>query len=275
MEESLENAIASMEISSSDEKKMFIIRELRKSKSIRQDLILKYGPDLLRKVNEIEYWNLTEQIYLAAIDTGNFDIAQIYLQKIKQKFPKSARLGRLIGISLESQGLTSQAVQLYDEFLKDHPTNLLLMKRKVSVYLSSGNIIKATDELQSILKQFPFEISCWIELASIYLKNNELESALHCYEEAILLESTNPHYHCRLAEIYYALGNNTRLRSIRIKIFLIFIGGYDNVLLARKHYSISVSMLASKVNLRALHGLIYCCQCIASDDNTSSRKKLE
>lgn len=54
------------------------------------------------------------------------------------------------------------------------------------------------------------------------------------------------------------------------------LGDYEHYQLARKHYSASLTMLSPKVNLRALYGLLYTCQALATNDGsviTASKKE--
>ena len=51
------------------------------------------------------------------------------------------------------------------------------------------------------------------------------------------------------------------------------LGEYDYFVLARKHYTISLTMLSPAVNLRALYGLIYACRSVAADSSPSSTAK--
>ena len=74
-----------------------------------------------------------ENIFTAALDHGDLGLADKYLQLLIKKFPNSNRVKRLMGLSFESQGDFAAALDIYDEILKDTPSNLLVMKRKVLV----------------------------------------------------------------------------------------------------------------------------------------------
>lgn len=100
------------------------------------------------------------------------------------------------------------------------------------------------DEINQLLYVTPADVGSWVELSELYLTLSDNEAALHCLEELILLDPKNAHYHTRLAEVLYTLG------------------GKENVLLARKHYTISLTNQSAKFNVRALYGLLTCCQAL-------------
>lgn len=73
-----------------------------------------------------------ENIITAALDHGDYDTADKYLRILVDRFPQSSRVKRLLGMAQEAQGDYSSALKIYDEILTETPTNLLVLKRKVS-----------------------------------------------------------------------------------------------------------------------------------------------
>lgn len=197
-------------------------------------------------------YNLYEQICIAALEKGEISLAEEYLAKLTKKFKSSQRVSRLQGMCLEAKEMYAEALVLYDEVLKNNPANSLIMKRKVAVYRAQDKNIDAVTELHSILRLFPADLSAWIELAELHVSLSEYSSAAHCYEEIILIDPHNPHAHTRLADCY------------------VKIEGIDTLILARKHYSMSLECMSAKFNKYALTGLIKCCQSIVSKYKSNS-----
>jgi ER membrane protein complex subunit 2 len=75
-----------------------------------------------------------ENIFTAALDHGDYDTADKYLRILVDRFPQSSRVKRLLGMAQEAQGDFSGALKIYDEILTETPTNLLVLKRKVSPF---------------------------------------------------------------------------------------------------------------------------------------------
>lgn len=142
----------------------------------------------------------------------------------------------------------TEALETYDSILKEDVTDIFARKRKVCIYKAKNDINKMITEINQLLHNFPNDIGSWLELGELYLLSNDYEAAIHCYEELILLDSRNAHYHCRLAEILYSLsgGNNNN--------------NNEKLLLARKYFTISLSCQNIDFNLRALTGLIQACK---------------
>jgi tetratricopeptide (TPR) repeat protein len=70
-------------------------------------------------------------VAVAALETGDESTAKTCITFLKKKFPKSGRVKRLDGLLLEADGKFEEASEVYEELLKENPSNLLIMKRKV------------------------------------------------------------------------------------------------------------------------------------------------
>jgi len=222
-----------------------VVRELRKSKLRRPDIVLKFHKDALAsKTGEVDELNLLEQISLAAIDVGEDGIASSCIDQLSRRFKTSVRLDRLKGMKLESEGKYAQALELYTEVLKTSPSNLLVMKRVVCVYRQQGKIAEAVEQLHKILKLFASDGNTWNELAEIHISRGEYAEAAYCLEEVLLLDPECAHAHARLADTYYTIGDP------------------EHLLLARKHYTMSLNRQNAHVNLRALYGLMAACRAL-------------
>jgi ER membrane protein complex subunit 2 len=219
--------------------------------------MVRFGPAVLARVSGSELYNVLEQVFVAAVDLGDDDLSNECFLKIAKAFPESNRVKRLAGLQLEAFGDFKKALELYDELLKRNPGNLLVMKRKACVHKAQGQFEQAITELNSILKYYSADVSSWIELGEIYLSLNDFASGAHCYEEIVLIDPNIAIHHTRLADIYYSIGS------------------YDYQVLARKHYSTSLTLQAAHINLRALYGLIYTCRNILADTNPDNVEKRE
>mmetsp|Transcript_1832 Transcript_1832/g.2905 ORF Transcript_1832/g.2905 Transcript_1832/m.2905 type:complete len:307 (-) Transcript_1832:138-1058(-) len=220
-----------------------VIKALRKSKIRRPDIIASYGPKLIKygSFRSGELFSYYETIFTAALDHGDFKLADSYLQLLMRQFPDSSRVKRLIAMSLEFQGDYSAALGLYEEILKETPTNLLVLKRKVAIFKAQGDYKRAVECLHEILKVYQADGSCWMELADIHITLCDYAAAVYCLEELVLLAPMDALIHIRLADALYTTG------------------GVDNLVKARKHYSISLNIKNPRSNTRALYGLLATC----------------
>ena len=232
----------------SSAEKASILKDLRKTKLRRPDVVLRFGDESLgRRPNLIEELNLLEQISLAAMDLGEAGTLEKHMEKLSKRFPvqSSCRMDRLRGMKLESEGRFQEALDIYTEVLKKNPANMLVMKRIACVYRQQGNLEKAVQELHKILKLFSSDHTTWLELSEIHLGRCEYLEAAHCLEELVLLDPECAHFHARLADVYYS------------------IGGQEHLLSARRHYTLSLNRQTAKVNLRALYGLMAACRALS------------
>lgn len=211
-------------------------RKSSKTVKLARDLLMHRKSDLGNEV-----WPIYEQTCTAALDCGDFSLAKECLKNLKKQFPDSVKVSMLQGLYLEAEEKYSEANTLYDEIIDAHPSCSAAWKRKVAILVARGKTLEAIKELNEFLNVFMSDTEAWLELADLYIKNNEYGRAGFCLEELLL---TNPHhylYHLKYAEICYSIGS-------------------ERIELARKHYATAVKLNPS--SLRALYGFYLSCQWI-------------
>ncbi|EFC49793.1 predicted protein, partial [Naegleria gruberi] len=206
----------------------------------RPDLVLKCGKHLFYNHKSEAFsklgnnvWDYYEHLLRAAADLNNITVAQECLVSLQGQFGESLRVKRLEGLLMEAQNQFETALQIYDDILKDHPTDALSYKRKVAIFRSQNLIEESITALNEYLKIYQNDLEAYEELADIYLANAEYKNALFCIEEMILSNPANYIFHLKYADILYTTGD------------------YRN---ARKYYSQSLN-INSETNMRALFGL--------------------
>lgn len=215
------------------------MNEYRKNKIRRPDLMIKKGLAALkaRGHSGVDKWTLLEALFLAAIDVGDASLARQCLGDLEKEFPDSVRVGVLRGRMLELEGKFTEALKWYDSLLKQQMHNIDVMRRLVCTHKQSGNTKLAVEHLHKILAVYQSDAGSWFELSEIHIAFGEYEEAAHCCEELVMLKPTSCVYHNRLADVYYSMG------------------GEENLLLARKHYTMSLNYQAPEINVHAVYGL--------------------
>ena len=104
--------------------KAALLKHLRQKRIRRPDLVLKHGTDLLKSPGALgdDAWTIYEQVFLAALDTHSFDVAERCKSRLLGRFPKSIRVRRLVGLELEAKGKYADAEDIYNEILEEDPT---------------------------------------------------------------------------------------------------------------------------------------------------------
>jgi len=168
------------------------------------------------------------------------DVASFCLSALRLKFGNSStRFLRLVMMEKESKGLYEDALGIASNILKQDPSNVHALKRKISIYKASNDEEKAIEELVNYLKIYPNDENGWQELAQLYISHQKIELAKFCIEELILLVPENYLYHLEYAEVLYTAGSKT---------------DFD---IARKYFAQSLELKPDN-NLRALYGLAMC-----------------
>jgi tetratricopeptide (TPR) repeat protein len=207
--------------------------DVRKNKLNEPLVVASVGKNLidnyLSSLREFEKWIILEQVFAAALETGDFELSQKSLSILKSKFPASVRVARLEGIQLEGMSDFEGAVVIYDRLLAKDDTDSATMKRKISVALEKEGRLSAIDLLIEYLLVFMADSEAWSELADLYLKEHMYKQAVFCYEELILAEPQNYHYYTKCAEIKYTIGGIACiLESIYYYIFSLELSPINN-----------------------------------------------
>ncbi|KAI5075517.1 hypothetical protein GOP47_0009593 [Adiantum capillus-veneris] len=231
---------------------------LRKFKLRRSDKVTIHGCALLsdpssRKKLGSEVWTVYEQVAIASMDCQCLDISNLCIERLLSKFSNSVRVGRLEGMLYEAKGQWQQAEKKYQNLLELQPADAFIHKRKVAIAKGQGNLSSAVEALKQYLDIFMADHEAWRELAEIYISLQKYNQAAFCYEELIMMDTSNANWHLNYAEVYYT------------------IGGVESLRIAKKYYASAIKLSAGK-NLRALYGI---CLCSAAINQAKGRNKDE
>eukprot|EP00640_Fibrocapsa_japonica_P003103 CAMPEP_0113935588 /NCGR_PEP_ID=MMETSP1339-20121228/2720_1 /TAXON_ID=94617 /ORGANISM="Fibrocapsa japonica" /LENGTH=324 /DNA_ID=CAMNT_0000937799 /DNA_START=18 /DNA_END=992 /DNA_ORIENTATION=- /assembly_acc=CAM_ASM_000762 len=253
---------------------MELLKHIRTKKIRRPDVVLEYGVDLIQDNAGIgdERWTVMEQVFQAALDLNNNDIAQFCIKALKVQFPSSNRVQRLVGLQHEAKGEFSAAESLYKNMLAETPTNTLVFKRLVACQVAQGKKAGAIRALNAYLNDFPADAVAWQQLGDLHCAVSNYEAAAFCYEELVLTQPSNCLFHLRLAELYYTLGSVGSAPALEG----VSGGGgggssaqVQQLVLARKHFSRALELQRSN-NPRALMGLAMACAALSGGKSTKS-----
>lgn len=224
------------------------LRKWREEGSRQSESVVALGEVLLAERGAQlgdELWTVYEQVFLAALDCRRTHLAESYLQLLERKFPNSQRVALLRGMRLEAAGFYDDADKLYERLAEDDPSNSSIQKRRIAILKAqTGKTKELVEELTKYLKRYMSDHEAWMELADIYIANQEHAKAAFCVEEVVLLHPHHHLHHQRYAEIRYTMG------------------GVENLELARKHFAQAVQLNGTSV--RALTGLYLTCTALAS-----------
>ena len=209
-------------------------------------------------IDAIERYEILEQLIVAYLDINNISKAEEYLsiatKKIKNEF--SSRLQKLHGMIEEAKGNYEKAIDIYNDALKRDELNEAVHKRLIAVNIANGNREEAIKLLNKYLEIFVSgDEDAWLQLADLYLLENQCQQAAFCIEEVILTDPRNHLYYLRYADIMCCLGK------------------YQ---MASKYYCKALDLC--KDNVRALYGILYSNQYLLKarpDDKITSNETIQ
>jgi len=69
-------------------------------------IIVEHGSKVLNSGSSIgdRRWDIMEQVVVASLDCGNDKLAEDFIDQLRQQFPESQRVKRLVGMVHEAQG---------------------------------------------------------------------------------------------------------------------------------------------------------------------------
>jgi ER membrane protein complex subunit 2 len=127
-----------------------LLKTIRLNKIRESRLVIEFGTLALKKFGNSlgdEKWTILEQVFLAALDTGDRDLADSCIQQLIAKFKDSSRVSRLLGMQNESIQQYGAASETYSKLLETNPANALALKRKVAIFKAQGKMNEAVREL--------------------------------------------------------------------------------------------------------------------------------
>ncbi|KAJ2779133.1 tetratricopeptide repeat domain-containing protein [Coemansia interrupta] len=187
-----------------------LLAEIRQSSERLPYEVLKLAEPLLNN-NQLtssteDAWLVYEQVFLAALDEGQIDLAKSLLHILRTRFPASQRVKRLYGLVNEAAGHPDESQNLYAEITSADPTNVLALKRVIALLKAQGKLALAANELVAYLDTHGNDFEAWLELSHLYLAHHMYRQAAFCLEEVILQQPANHYFHLCYAEINYSMG---------------------------------------------------------------------
>ena len=250
--ESIADRLASLEVTAKKSKSaarelLALLRDpaqpLRKP-----SIVVEHAPGLLRETPSD--FDMKEQLCLAALDCGEYKVAQQHIEELQDCFSEdSTRVQLLTAKLMEAKGDFVKAKSLYDAMLQKNKANSMALKRLVAIHRSKGEYTEAVKALTDLLKMTQSDPSSWKEMLSLQIQLGNIDAACFCAEEVILSDPHSYLHHTKYAELRHSEG------------------GEKNILCARRHYAQAVE-LNPKGNTRAMWGL-----CMATKNLSEIRGK--
>lgn len=213
----------------SRQEKIKLVQEYRASGSRNANVILFLATDLLAGgssgLSSSDLYEVYEQVLIASLECGRIDNATMYLNLLENRFGrKSVRVRHLRGLCLEAGGDAAEAKKLYEQLLKEMPTNDFCIKRLCAILKSEGRYAEAIAVLERDLvycdeeeKRHNFfevhrgdAVQTYRELSHLHYLCGDCEKAIFYQEECLLFEGDSYFNHTRLAELYYAQQDRDR-----------------------------------------------------------------
>lgn len=226
-----------------------VLRYIRAHQLREPTLVLEHGQSLLGKnfsggsLKAEARCAALEQICLAALDVADHEVATTCLNCLKAaNVPQeSARFRRLLARCLEASGKYNEADEIYNDFLKENPANLVALQRKYAMARAQQKEPhEVVDALNEYLGQNMADVAGWYEMAQLRMSLADFKGAAYALEQVVLGSPLDADIHRQLAEVYAT------------------VGGLDNLLLARRHMAQALELDPS--NVRAQFGLV----CVAN-----------
>lgn len=210
----------------------------------------------LHRLSGDDKWPIIEQVCIAAMDLHDHNLIKICLTQLEEMFPGSQRVRRLKTMArLELRERFTEAVQVYDDMIQADESSNFAYKRKIAILIAMRRIPDAVKELVEYLKKFTNDQEAWLELADLYITDQDYAKAGFCLEEVILLNPHNTLYHEKYAEILYTAGSPESLE------------------LARAYFAQAVKL--NPRNMRALYGLYLTAANLSTSQKMTAVKKKE
>lgn len=236
------------------------LRQWRKENVRCSDKIVELGEYAIKHYSANlgrEKWAVFEQVCVAALDLcpAKMKLVNLCIQQLSEQFPSSLRVSMLEGLKFEYLRKWEEALEMYDGMVEYEPTFPAPYKRKVAIFKAQNKPVDAVNELNRYLSTFSCDYESWIELADIYISQQNYNKAQFCLEELLLQYPHNHLYHQKYADILFT------------------IGGKENLELSCKYYCKAIELNPN--NVRALFGIQLASSSLSTIGKLSSKSKLD
>lgn len=148
-----------------------------------------------------------------------FEEAEIIYEKLAKTFPsKISYLFDVASMKLYRNEL-KDAVKVYDQIEKKIGLNDDVVIQKEKIWLKLGNIDKAAEEIQKLIKNSPQEPRYRILLVDLYMANDLQDDAYKALNELIAIDEQNGFAQLSLATYYHAKNDFEKAYEILKKAF--------------------------------------------------------
>lgn len=153
-------------------------------------------------------WTIHENLFLAALRTGDDASARKLLDRLSSRFgDANERIIALRGIYDEALAKSDkeleQVFQKYEKILKEDPTNFTVRKRRVAILKCLRRTSDAITALTVLLENSPTDVEAWAELSELYASQGAYTQAVFCMEEVLLVMPNAWSAHAQLATLLY------------------------------------------------------------------------
>ena len=172
---------------------------------------LKYFKDGKWSAAADAFWDIKDQITqpkdihacaVAFFRDARFSDAQVLIEKLISKIPKSPALFSLLGDVTKAQGDKKYALQNYERAVEISPNQPELRFNLALFLYEEDNFQRSMNFLNEALRQRPSYVKALVLLGRCYSALEKFDEAEKVFKKACLLEPNNYSAHYRLGRLY-------------------------------------------------------------------------
>ena len=152
------------------------------------------------------------QIYIAQ---GHLDAARASFERVADQRPNSAPAQTMVGVLLQAQHRTADAVPRYEQALRADNRAAVAANNLAWIYAERGQNLTAALELAQTAKQaLPDRAEISDTLGFVYMKKTAFDLAVGAFREAVNQAPENPRYRLRLGIALAKAGHLDEARRV-------------------------------------------------------------
>ena len=136
--------------------------------------------------------------------------------QLKNHYPNKPDVYRILGSLYTQLNQLNKAIDAYNNLERITEVNLELSITKYQLYLMLNKPKNAFQELDKIVKKYPYESKYKVLLADQYFEQNQEQKAFNLYQDILKTEPNNPFVFSSLAN-FYKKNNNPKQTKIYIQ----------------------------------------------------------
>jgi len=192
----------------------------------------------LKKAASLDFTNYWYQVQLAELSEKMhlFETAIETYESMVRNFPEKPELNYDLASAYAQSGDTEDAIKALDRLEEIIGVNETISMQKYRLYTFINKEKEAYEEIDHLVKKFPYELKYVVLLGDLYLQSEKPKEAYRYYQKALNIDPDNAYLAVSLANYYEAVNDKDAAKEQMSKVLMNSKIGIEEKVVYLGHY---------------------------------------